>query len=507
MGPEFRKNRRDFADKSKVDRAFDAGEEIVHRTGELIGTVIQKSGEGLEWSMKKTWEGYDKSAKILHEHLGMKLLTSWEPVYYNQGVPKEIEKSVGVVGVSLPFKLNGKYYPATKVSGEVRKLLFGEVYDTDPDFPQVIMQYEDPHPDMIGDEVLRLYPTNRAMKALDLSKGGIVWRMWMPGTEKIAIDAGGKVVYKEQAEMTANDVVQMLITATAEKPTKNGNELVIHPTHLHSALRMITEKSPQLNERWKLLDERLKFSNYLMKDRHRVLFNLIPVIYMEEGDISTLLVNIKEGNIQNWGDLNTAVDELHARNRLMIHPGGANPSTAMAVTSASSTAVTDMDERLRKIPPSLFLSYRGLKYFNTLMEEQEKRLDPKMIEYAKKVVDTQEAMADYQIKFIQTRLKAWEAASDQLLKASGQLESGVRSKVSSEVNALKGEIEGQISSTTNAKNLIEDEALRRSNRIPQPKLNKPRLQKPFQLRNKDRRPTYHPIPEEDEFEDIDEAGL
>ena len=412
---------------------------LIEQTG--IGTRLKGMTTKIGYGIWDAWHG---SARWLYEHGRMQGLIDWEPVFYNQGIPKEVRESVGVVSVSLPFKLDGKHYPATRESGWMRKLLLGDIHQLyDPDFPQMILSYEDPHPEMIGDEVLRLFPTNRAVRVLNLRHGGLVWRMWMPGTETVAIEANGQVIEKEHADMTAGDVVDMLIGAI---DTRSQGKIMIYPAHLHAALRMITEVSPRLNERWKILVERLKFSRHLMEDRHRVMINMTQVVYMDGGNISKLLEDIRVGRVQNWGNFMRAIDEVqNGQSNLLIHPGG-NPDTAIVLSSGSASAVRDLDDRLRQIPPSLFLSFRGLHYFNTLLDEQKERLDPEQAKLAGAVVDTQVAMVRYQRKFIQARLEAWETASKQISADRSRLLTGVRDTVSAEIDALRAEIEGQITS-------------------------------------------------------------
>lgn len=412
-----------------------------------IGGRIGKGvGNAAVWSAEKIWYAWHGSARWLYEHGRMQGLISWEPVYYNQGIPKEVRESVGVVSVSLPFKLGGKYYPATRESGWMRKLLLGDIHQLyDPDFPQMILSYEDPHPEMTGDEVIRLNLTNIAQRTLNPPKtAGIVWRMWMPGTERIAVASyGGEPIEREHADMTAGDVVDMLITTISER---SQGKIIIYPAHLHAALRMITEVSPRLNERWKILDERMKFSRNLMEERHRVVMNMKLVVWMEGGDISDILEQIRTGKIQTWGEFNTAIDDIQGgRHNLMIHPGG-NPDTALVVSSGSATAVRDMNERLQDIPPSLFLNLRGLKFFNKMLELQRLKLDPAMESLAGTVVDTQVAATQYQEKFIRLRLAAWKAALMELDAGKRGLLRGVRAVVSDEIAALQVEIEGQITS-------------------------------------------------------------
>jgi len=203
---------------------------------------LAKTGKGYLLSTANALEaGLHFSAKKVYEWGRMHGHTSNSPVKFET---LKISGKENITSISIPFQLNKKWIPAIKN----RKVL--DLYDSK--FPHLLLQLQDPHKDMTGEEVLNIEPRGEIKEILDGS-GKIMWRLWFPGEEIALWEDGQEAVIKPQAELTAVDIIEYFSTSILQQ---SKGRIKVSNSDLYQAFSIISKDSPALSRRWQILTER-----------------------------------------------------------------------------------------------------------------------------------------------------------------------------------------------------------------------------------------------------------
>ncbi|KKQ34260.1 MAG: hypothetical protein US50_C0055G0004 [Candidatus Nomurabacteria bacterium GW2011_GWB1_37_5] len=397
-----------------------------------VHDVLNGAGVVTRWAATKTWETYRGAARIAYELGRMKLHTSWKPVIYQDGVPKEVG-DIGVISVAVPFKFDSRWYPAARND----KIL--HIYD--PEFPQLVLSFEDPHPGFVGDEVLRLEVRGEPLEeAFGQGTGGIVWRLYMPGKEDLEIQGGGPTIKKPQAELTAGDVVEMLVNRVY---AKSGRSVNIPYRHLHTALRMITERSPVLAKRWEILDERLEFQVNLMTYPYVIAAILRSMVSSPREEFVKFLDELQNGNVIGWGSFLEAVDEMQD----LTVGGGGMIMPLLLYSGLQTVPSADIARELQTVPASLLVSMPGLKYFNGIVAGYREEIEPVIEKIAKGTVEVQRKSLSYLQEYLKLKQRGWTAATGRLHSQRGELVRAIEAHVDNKLKELKDELTQQMDGT------------------------------------------------------------
>lgn len=327
--------------------------------GDLIGVGNNLTHRVIE----TTGHAYQGSARRLYEHGRLRYLhTSDQPTFFNQSIWENLSGRVRdltrrpsnsyLTSVAIPVRIDGKFWRAPKTSRVWE--LWG------PDYPTLLVELEDPNPNLEGEEAVRL--TAHGMAFDTLGSQDIAWRLWMPGRFKIKVDVQGTIIEKPQAEMTAGDVVSLLAETVRDQ---SGGKLTLAHRDLHKALMMISKRSNTLERRWAILDERLKLNKNLVNKPEEVAGTMLTMILVDSDSAQDLVRSVRRGEITGWASL---LDKTDGIKNLRVYGSFAN---LLGEGSRMLPRPSDPDHSYR-VPPSVMLgSYQILRYINWVLDNDD----------------------------------------------------------------------------------------------------------------------------------------
>ncbi len=407
------------------------------RFKELPSEVWERSKAVARATSRVTMDAWSASARFAYEQGRMKMLHArWKPVYYEDGlwdrVGGEIRRT-SVVRVSIPFQLDGKQIPACR-NGVILR-------DYESNYPQLVLTFEDPHKDQIGDEELVLEPLGKANMSKDPnSPADYRWVLYMPGTETIAVRGPGlQPIVKPQSELTAIDVAQMLCTKIV---VGSNGRIQVRPTHVLEGISMIARRSESFIQRWDILEERLRFQRNLVKFPWLIAMILRSEVKAPPDVFSAFVQEMARGEIKSWTQFLQRIDQM-AGQELVVGGGGAIVPLLLYQGLKTVPEPRGFDD-LNTIPPSLLVSLPGLIFYNTVVDGYERVLQPLIKQIALGQTEVQEKALQYVNEFLAIEASGWVAASAQLRAGGPALRKAIGARVEEKLKELEKQMEEQI---------------------------------------------------------------
>lgn len=418
------------------------GGDLLDASGRLLnagGRGAQKIGTGVNVA-------YDAAARKLYEQGRFKLLhTSNSPVFYDAGF-RGANVDARLVSIALPARVEGKYYRAPKTP---------KVLDLwDKDYPVVLLELEDPDPNIEGEEAIRLSVQGKANNAL--GNNDIAWRMWMPGRYQIKLDdMQGTVVEKPQAEMTAGDVVSLLAESVK---TKSGGKLIVSHRDLQRAMSMISEKSQALEKRWAILNERLVFNKNLVNKPEEVAGAFLTMVLMDKVGSQKFVDAILNGTVIGW---KSCVDQITAAGTLRVYGSFAG---LMDEGQRMLPRPADPNDSFRVPARVLIGSYKVLQYVNQVVDN-DKLLNPIINELATLTKTNQAKALAIGKAVLLARGRGFDEIRGRIEAATPQL----AAKMGVKADEIMTQLGDQMSDQVDASNYIQGQVQgQQSNNQPKP---------------------------------------
>lgn len=352
---------------------------------------------------------------LQYETLWMGRHTSWEPVLFDEGRPKEwVDK--GIISYSLPLTISdqGKswHIPALKD----RHVL--QHYDSG--YPHLVMHFFDPIKEYTGEERVVIEPRGRTA---DYMEGSVDWEMWLPGNE-IKIGRSNAVVTKTQDEWTPIDVGRFL---SQEINQDSYKRVSVYEKHIVQALGDITSRSDSMKTRWEMLKTNLDFQKLCLLEHAEATGLHLAMLLKDRppAEVQGFLQDLIGRKIRTASHFYKRLASLPA---LTLSENGS--AVAVALFGGSQLLPgTESTESLSELRPLLLASFFGKRYFIESVRDWAERIQPKIKELAHSRTDVQVAAMDTLIEGQKFKAGLWRAATAELQKSSDNLQLEIAKKV------------------------------------------------------------------------------
>lgn len=297
--------------------------------------------------------------------------------------------------VSLPFKLDGKFYSAVKDATVTAKF---------PMWPTVTLTYFDGNPDVTGDEVVVVavsggFEEMGAAISRDLERG-VAWSIFLPArvmehaqvTGGEVNQQGGEVevipaksgkrnlgvrdlnrvpvdeALKAQADATAFDIAAHFVEVLDRKSSP-GIKVAIED--MVEAISVLTENNPLLAMRWETLKDRLAIAQYAMVHPDLVALVFQSLVDLSGGDEGNqafvdFITDLRYGKAHTWSQI---MNRINAIPQVRIPRGGLVDLTYRGLFTQPSMTQHETDEKgFTNVPASVLLAGPGLKAIRGRLE-------------------------------------------------------------------------------------------------------------------------------------------
>lgn len=366
-------------------------------TEEVRKGAVRLSGGAVRLSRQVAAKGYESAL--------LRVYTSEYPVLL-----EDTRRGVTVVSVSIPFFLDGKKKRAVRSS---------RVFGAFPHYPNIKLLFVDSHKSK-GDEVLAVVVGGEARNALgsDNPAAWLVWPLYRPGKypeeeEKVVVGGGGKPMEKNTAEMTAFDVA-MLLAQRVEKAS--GERIAVGLEDLMKALDLIFSRANKAwKERWKVLNERLKFTRFLMENPELVAGVLSTMVVFPPEEFKMFLEDLRGGKIKNWSDYLSRLDQVP---NLRVTGGAGALAALLYPALVMHTDPENFRKWVEDVPPSIFAGYLGISFINKILEGITGKIQPQILRIAELSLAQLDEATGFFRDYKEVQVRAWRDARRELNKES-----------------------------------------------------------------------------------------